>query len=99
MYNELKPVVVKAMGKLQHYVDSLPNIMTAKAQYEAQLKGINEMDTNGEEFPSGIKYAGYPEWKTAIDKRIKSREKAIAKVDEDKALITALNYFNENAED
>lgn len=100
MSTELHKEVVKK--KLEDLKNSQKREVTYLKEVEndkGALAYVKKMIEDKTPFPSGedVGYTSYEEWKTSLEKELKSDESSLERIKEEKSLIVALEYYITNA--
>ncbi|MGL5903660.1 MAG: hypothetical protein ACRCZO_13340, partial [Cetobacterium sp.] len=61
------------------------------------LMYIEILQSEGKPLPAGSGYDSYTEWKTQIEKEIKSGETSLVRIETERAELRAFEFFVENA--
>ncbi|MGL5278912.1 MAG: hypothetical protein ACRC8M_07550 [Cetobacterium sp.] len=89
----LEGVIAKTEKSIEREVAYLKEL----ADDRAALTHIEQLQEDGEPFPSDNPYGSYSEWKDGIEKEIKISQNSLDRIEIEKAELMAFNYFMENA--
>lgn len=92
-----KEIINKVIDKTEKSIAREANHLKELADDTTTLTAVGEMETAGEPLPADCPYASYLEWKTQLQKEIKSTEGSLERISIEKAELMAFNYFIQNA--
>lgn len=96
---ETKEIVTGQLEKYKKSIEREKNYFKEIENDRALLEHIEELMEQGETIPAESPYESFADWKGTIEDQIKAGESSLKRIDTEKALIIALEYYITNATD
>ncbi|MGL5639208.1 MAG: hypothetical protein ACRCW7_07690, partial [Cetobacterium sp.] len=94
---EAKWILEAEIEKKKKSIANESNFLRELTDDRSVLMYIEILQSEGKPLPAGSGYDSYTEWKTQIEKEIKSGETSLVRIETERAELRAFEFFVENA--
>lgn len=96
---EVKLILESVIEKTKKSVENEKNYLRELTDDRHLLMYIEELQSENQPLPEDCGYESYTDWKTQIEKEIKTSENSLSRIGTEKAELVAFEYFTANAPD